>query len=143
MTARRRPLRLLRLLRVWGPAAALMAAIFFVSGMSSPPLLPDSTSEDAPSDVTAHFLVYVALGGALLRGVSGAEWARVTATGALLAALLGAVYGLTDEFHQSFVRCRTAELRDVAADALGSAAGAGLGWAWSIVLAVRAGRHAA
>ena len=137
MTARRRPLRLLRLLRVWGPAAVLMVAIFFVSGMSSPPPLPDSTS-----DVTAHFLVYAALGGALLRGVSGAERARVTARGAVLAALLGAAYGLTDEFHQSFVQGRTAELRDVTADALGSAAGAGLGWAWSIVLAVRAGRHA-
>lgn len=138
MTARRRPLRLLWLFRVWGPAAALMAAIFFVSGMSSPPPLPDSTS-----DVTAHFLVYVALGGALLRGVSGAERARVTAAGAVLAAVLGAAYGVTDEFHQSFVQGRTAELRDLAADALGSAAGAGLGWAWSIVLAVRSGRHAA
>lgn len=143
MTARRRPLRLIRLLRVWGPAAGLMAAIFFVSGMSSPPLLPESPSDDSPSDVTAHFLVYLALGGALLRGVSGAERARVTAAGAVLAALLGAAYGVTDEFHQSFVDDRTAELRDVAADALGSAAGAGLGWAWSIVLAVRSGRHAA
>ena len=139
MTVRRGagPARSPRLLRAWGPAVGLMAAIWFVSGTPSPPRLPGSVS-----DVTAHFLAYGALGAAMLRGVSGAEWARVGVGGALLAAALGAAYGVTDEFHQSFVPGRTPELRDVAADALGSAAGAGLVWAWSIVLAVRARRHA-
>ena len=139
MTARgrRRPVRVLRLLWVWGPAAGLMAAIFFVSGTPSPPRLPGSVS-----DVTAHFLAYAVLGGALLRGVAGAAWDRVNARGAVVAAVLAAAYGLTDEFHQSFVPGRTPELRDVAADALGAAAGAALAWAWSIVLAVRGRRHA-
>ena len=139
MTVRRSagPGRLPRLLWAWAPAAGLMAAIWFVSGTPSPPRLPGSVS-----DVTAHFLAYGSLGAAMLRGVAGAQWARVSAGGALLAAALGAAYGVTDEFHQSFVPGRTPELRDVAADALGSAAGAGLVWAWSIVLAVRARRHA-
>ncbi len=139
MTARprRRPARLLRLLRVWGPAAGLMAAIFIVSGTPAPPRLPGSVS-----DLMAHGAAYAALGAAMLRGVAEAEWARVSAGGALLAAVLAAAYGLTDEFHQSFVPGRTAELRDAAADAAGAAAGAGLVWAWSIVLAVRARRHA-
>ena len=131
------PRRLPRLLWAWGPAAGLMAALWFVSGTPSPPRLPGSVS-----DVTAHFVAYGLLAAAILRAVAGAEWARVSVGGALLAAALGAAYGLTDEFHQSFVPGRTPELRDVAADALGSAAGAGLVWAWSIVLAVRARRHA-
>ena len=78
----------------------------------------------------------------MLRALAGADWSRVTAGGMLLAVLLTVAYGLTDEVHQSFVPGRTPELRDLAADALGAAAGAGLVWAWSIVLAVRARRHA-
>ena len=139
MTTRRRGRRVavFRLFRVWGPAAALMAAFFVVSAMPGPPRLPG-----AVSDVTAHFLAYGLLGAAMLRGVTGAEWARTSLRGALLAAALGAAYGLTDELHQAFVPGRSPELRDAAADALGSAAGAGLVWAWSIVLAVRGRRHA-
>lgn len=134
---RRRPVPLIRLLRVWGPVAGLMAAIFFASAMPSPPRLPG-----ALPDVAAHAIGYAVLGAAMLRGVTGAEWSRVTAGAALLAVGLTVSYGLTDEFHQSFVPGRTPELRDLAADAVGAAVGTGLVWAWSIVLAVRAGRHA-
>ena len=134
---RRRKVSLLGPVRVWGPAVALMAAFFFVSDAPGPPPLPGSVS-----DMVAHAVAYAALGAAMLRGMAGAEWARVDARGALLAALLAAAYGLTDEFHQSFVPGRTPELRDVAADALGAASGAALVWAWSIVLAVRARRDA-
>ena len=133
----RRPALLLRLLHVWGPVVVLMAAIFVVSGSSSPPRLPASVS-----DVAAHAIAYAVLGAAMLRAVSGADSSRITVGGVLLAVALTVAYGLTDEVHQSFVPGRTPELRDLAADALGAAAGAGLGWAWSIVLAVRAGRHA-
>lgn len=134
--ARRRPALPSRLLYAWGPVAALMAAIFFVSGSSSPPRLP------APvPDVVAHALAYAVLGAAMLRAVAGADWSRITVGGVLLAFVLTVSYGVTDEVHQSFVPGRTPELRDLAADALGAAAGAAAGWAWSIVLAVRA-RHA-
>jgi VanZ family protein len=44
------------------------------------------------------------------------------------AALLGSLYGLTDEFHQRFVPHRSAELGDWAADTLGAALGALLAW---------------
>ncbi len=129
--------RLLRLCYLWGPVAAMMAAIFVVSGSSSPPRLPASVS-----DVMAHAAAYAVLGAALLRAVAGADWSRITAARVLLAVVLAVSYGLTDEAHQSFVPGRSPEWRDVAADALGAAAGGGLAWAWSIVLAVRARRHA-
>ena len=90
----------------------------------------------------AHAAAYAVLGALLLRAVAGADWSRITAGGVLLAFVLAVSYGLTDEFHQSFVPGRTPELRDLAADALGAAAGALLAWAWGIVLAVRARRHA-
>ncbi len=135
--ARRRPARSLRLLYAWGPVAALMAAIFLLSGSSSPPRLPVPVP-----DVVAHAIAYAVLGTAMLRAVAVADWSRITAGAALLAFVLTVSYGLTDEVHQSFVPGRTPELRDLAANALGAAAGVALGWAWSIVLAVRASRHA-
>ena len=138
MTARpcRSPSRL-RLLHVWGPVAGLMIGLFVVSGMSAPPGLPGPLP-----DVAAHAIAYAVLGAAMLRAVAGADWSRMTGRGALLAVALTVCYGVTDEIHQSFVPGRTPELRDLAADAMGAATGAGLVWAWSIVLAVRAGRHA-
>ena len=135
--SRRRPARLLRLLHVWGPVAAVMAVIFLLSASSSLPRLPASVS-----DLAAHAVAYAVLGVAMLRAVTGADSSRVTGGGVLLAVALTFAYGLTDEIHQSFVPGRTPELRDLAADAVGAAAGAALGWAWSIVLAGRAGRHA-
>lgn len=133
---RRRPGRLPRLLYAWGPVAFLMAAIFVVSSSSSPPRLPISVS-----DAVAHAIAYAVLGAAMLRAITGADWSRITVGGFVLAVVLTVSYGLTDEIHQAFVPGRTPELRDLAADALGAVAGAALGWAWSIVLAVRARRH--
>ena len=133
----RRPVPLRRLLRIWGPVVVLMAVIFVVSATSSPPRLP------APfSDFAAHAIAYAVLALAMLRAVTGADSSRITAGGVMLAVVLTVAYGLTDEVHQSLVPGRTPELRDLAADAVGAAAGAALGWAWSIVLAVRARRHA-
>ena len=128
--------RLSRLLFVWGPAMGLMAAIYFVSDRSDAPRLMGGIP-----DVLAHAAAYTVLGAATLRGLAGARRAAATARAALFAAVLAAAYGMADEFHQSFVPGRTAELRDVLADALGAAAGAALGWAWSNFPAVRTGRH--
>ena len=52
----------------------------------------------------------------------------------LLAAVLAAAYGLTDEIHQIFVPLRSVELADWMADAVGGLAGA---------IAARASRRAA
>lgn len=129
--------RLARLLFVWGPAVGLMAVIYFASDRSDAPRLMRGIP-----DVLAHAAAYAVLGAATLRGLAGARRAGATARTALLAAVLAAAYGMADEFHQSFVPGRTAELRDVLADALGAAAGAALGWAWSILPSVRTERHA-
>ena len=130
----RRPAPLLRLLYLWGPAAVWMAVIFTVSSSSSLPRL------SAPgSGAAAHAFEYAVLAVAILRAVTGADLSRVTGGRVLQAVALSFAYGLTDEAHQSFVPGRTPELLDLAADAAGAAAGAATVWAWSIVLAVRAG----
>jgi VanZ family protein len=51
----------------------------------------------------------------------------------LLTIVCATAYGVSDEFHQRFVPGRTADVRDVAADAIGASAAA-LG-AWAILKA--------
>ena len=103
-----------------------MMAIYLASDSSAAPQLL-MTLSDAP----AHAAAYAALAVAMLRGVSGARLAGVSARTALLAAVLAIAYGVSDEFHQSFVAGRHGELRDVAADALGATGGAALAWVWA------------
>ena len=123
-----------RVLSTWGPAIGMMSIIFFVSGMSSPP------TPAALPDVGAHAVAYALLGAAFLRGVADSRWEQVTARTSIVAVLLTVAYGLTDEFHQSFVPGRTSEFSDLVADACGAVAGVGGAWAWSIVLADRGSR---
>ena len=116
-----------QLVSAWGPAAFVMAVIFFVSGLSSPP------TPSAVPDVGLHAGAYAVLGASFLRGLSGARWNEVTFRNVFWAIVLAVGYGLTDEWHQSFVPGRTPELRDLLADAVGSAFGASVGWLWGIV----------
>lgn len=123
-----------RILSTWGPAIGMMTIIFLVSGMSSPP------TPTALPDVGAHAMAYALLGASFLRGVADARWEQVTARTTTVAVLLTVAYGLSDEFHQSFVPGRTSEVSDLVADACGAVVGVGGVWAWSIVLADRRAR---
>lgn len=106
----------------------LMAAIFGVSSMSSPPQPPGNVP-----DVGAHAAVYGVLAVLTVRGITDGRWREVTFAAVAAAVLVCALYGVTDEWHQSFVPGRTAEARDLVADAIGATAGATVVWAWSIV----------
>ena len=120
-----------RLLWTWGPAAAVMAAIFAVSHGAAPPLA------GRVPDYWAHMGAYALLAAVIVRGMAGGRRPGVTGARVLLAALLAAGYGVSDEYHQSFVPGRDPSARDIAADAAGAGAGAAAGWVWSIVFAVR------
>ena len=109
----------------------MWAGIFVVSSMSSPPM-----SSNIP-DVGAHAVVYAVLGASFVFGFTGARWRRVTFKTVALATVCALVYGISDEFHQSFVPGRTAEFRDLIADFCGAAVGTGATLVWSIVLASR------
>jgi VanZ family protein len=102
------------LLWVWGPAVLQMALIFVASSLPG-----ESLPSDLP-DHTAHFVAYGLLGMLVLRAVAGARWAGVTLRGALLAWVICALYGVTDEWHQMYVSGRTPTLDDWVADALGA-----------------------
>ena len=72
-------------------------------------------------------------------GSKAKAW-RLSAVAALAAAL-AAVYGVSDELHQSFVPGRTADGADVVADAVGAVLGAGAG-TWTLAALDRWARGA-
>jgi VanZ family protein len=117
------------------PAALYAAVIFYLSSQAHP--LAFLPPEVLLQDKLLHLLEYAALAALL---VPGLRLAGVSVRAALLAALvMASLYGLTDEFHQSFVPGRDADVLDWVADTTGGAIGA-IGA--SVLLALRAPRGA-
>ena len=112
----------------WLPAAAVMALIFLLSSIPGDELpLPDFRF----SDKLAHFLAYSVLGALIgwrhsLRARLGGRPAE-DRPGAWFpdtsGALVGILFGLSDEIHQLFVPLRLFAWSDFAADGLGVLAG--------------------
>ena len=108
----------------WGPAAIWVAVLFFLSEIDG----TSGLSWGFGWDKVLHFLLYLILGATLAWGWDRTRrrvphWAVVS---------VGVVYGLVDEWHQSFVPGRSPSLGDALADLAGTVAGfalvAGLLW---------------
>jgi VanZ family protein len=106
---------------LWLPAVLYMMVIFIVSSMSDLGEPPGGVS-----DKSLHLLSYAVLGVLLIVPLAKAALSRVTWRRALVAIALATLYGVSDEFHQSFVPGRSPELLDVAADAAGATLGVGV-----------------
>jgi hypothetical protein len=110
-----------RVLR-WPFALAWMALIF---AGSSVPMEVTTTQPLIPFDKVAHFGEYSVLAflfvGVARRHVRGG---RITPLIVGACIVLGALYGASDEFHQRYTPGRDPALDDLAADAIGSTAGA-------------------
>jgi VanZ family protein len=109
----------------WGPALAVMAAIFIASSFPSRDL-PDFGLWDRLVKKGGHAAGYALLAAAYLHGL--ARGRRPTARQALLAVLLAGLYGITDELHQSLVPGRRPSPVDIGIDTLGACLGAGVWW---------------
>jgi VanZ family protein len=104
----------------WGPAIAAMAGIFFASSLPTVPKIVRDTS-----DLLLHFLAYGGLALLVIRAIASGRWDRLTPASWWLAWLITAGYGVTDEFHQSFVPGRFTSVADWIADASGAAVALG------------------
>jgi VanZ family protein len=102
---------------LWGPVAGQMALIFIASAIPDLGPLPGGVS-----DKGGHSIGYAILGAVLLRALAGARLAGVTWQRAAATLLLATLYGVSDEFHQSFVPGRTPDVHDVLADFIGASA---------------------
>jgi hypothetical protein len=113
------PIGYRRLLRAV-PAIAWAGVIF---GLSS---LPGSSLPGGYS-VQGHLAEYAILGVLVLLALADSGPAG---RAALIALIACSAYGITDEFHQSFVPGRTPDVLDWAADTVGAAIGVSAGLAW-------------
>ena len=101
------------------PALAWMALIFF---LSSGPVDPRYTA--GLPDYGLHAGAYLVLYLLVYRAVHEGVRPRPGRGGHLLPLLITVLYGLSDEFHQSFIPSRVASFQDVVADAAGALLGA-------------------
>ena len=107
-----------RRILLWGPPVVYMAAIFHFS--SEPAPLPQVTAH--VWDKLLHASEYGGLAALFARALAGEGLGWIAA--AVLAVVLTSAYGVTDEYHQSFVPTRSSDLRDWSADTLGATLGA-------------------
>jgi len=116
-----------------------MLVIVVLSAQSDP--LPQVTTR--VWDKLLHVIEYTALGLLWCRTCRGAGLRWTTAT--IVAVLATAAFGATDEWHQSFVPRRTADVQDWMADLFGGLLGAGMYAVWmtGVVDAVTRSRTAA
>ncbi|MFA7387184.1 MAG: VanZ family protein [Thiohalobacteraceae bacterium] len=104
-------------------ALGWMATLFVLSSQSTPELDLGFSGQDKLLHLGAYGLLGLFCIGALPRHADGGYSLRQVA----LAAAVAALYGLSDEWHQSFVPGRSADLLDLVADAAGGLLGALLG----------------
>jgi VanZ family protein len=104
-----------RTLQYWAPLAAWVLVIF---AASSRPRVP--FQEDVP-DWISHPLVYLVLAVLAARAFTGASQLDLGVAAAVFAFCVS--YGVSDEWHQSFVPGRHADPWDVVKDGLGALGG--------------------
>ena len=109
-----------RTILLWLPALLWMVAIFVLSSQSGL-RVSDDAAVDKPLRVAAHLGSYALLAGLLLLALD--RGARPTLRGVAVAFAVAALYGVSDEVHQSLVPDRTGRVGDVFVDALGAAIG--------------------
>ncbi|MBI5557170.1 MAG: VanZ family protein [Deltaproteobacteria bacterium] len=107
------------------PMAAVMAAIF---------LLSHTPGQDLPQgfnglDKICHAVAYAALAASCLYGLTAGLTQKTFAKYGLIVIFCSVAYGLSDEFHQSFIPGRSPSWLDIAADASGAVL-AVLSWGW-------------
>jgi VanZ family protein len=109
------------------PVALYMAGIFAASSVSEPPM-PAQVS-----DVSLHSVAYFGLTLLLIRALAANQWRGVTALTLAAAWAIAVAYGVSDEWHQSFVPNRQPDVRDVIANAIGALAATVAVGAWGII----------
>ena len=99
----------------WAGVALYAAGIFAFSSIPAGPVFRVPLPA---ADKVFHFLLFFFFAALLYRALPGPKPPRWR--GALAAALIAALYGVTDEIHQAFVPGRTASVWDWLADAAGA-----------------------
>ena len=117
---------------LWVPPCLYASVIFWLSGR---PLLEEAALLPLwlQIDKVQHGVAYAGLTALCLRALARGQWEGITPRRAAVAVLMCVLYGVSDEWHQSFVPTRMADAADVVADAAGAAVSGAALWAWGII----------
>lgn len=115
-----------RFTHYWLPVIGYCTAIFIQSSFPTTEQLPAWPFLDKILHVTAYSL----LGFLVFRALATGRMANKPNLVLIISVLFAGLYGLSDEWHQSFVPGRSPEAADALADLIGGIIGAGLGWLW-------------
>ena len=107
--------KLASFLRYWLPALCWMALIFFLSSLQGSSL-SDFGSFDFFVKKGAHITEYAILYLLLFRALHSV---MITRTAFIFSAVIGVLYAISDEYHQTFVPLREGRVRDVVIDSIG------------------------
>ncbi len=118
-----------RFMRYWGPPLALMGLIFFLSAQPDLPGAPSPWLEVLIKK-GGHATVYAVLAWLYWRALDHYLGDRCASRTLHIASfLLALLYGISDEYHQTFVPGRNGNCLDVGIDGLGAALAMALnGW---------------
>jgi VanZ family protein len=112
-------LKLKNVIFYWLPLIAYCVFIYIQSDYPSPQTLPSFKF----SDKLLHFMAYAVMGVLFYRAYLTLPFKNNITFLMLLSMISAALYGISDEIHQSFVPYRDGSFWDVVADILGSIGG--------------------
>ncbi|MGE0268863.1 MAG: VanZ family protein [Candidatus Omnitrophota bacterium] len=112
-------------IRFWFPVILYSGIIFYVSSLHHVP----APQKIPHFDKFCHLVEYGLFGLLLARAIKGSRPGIDRPTIIMLATIGSLLYGLSDEYHQSFVAGRESGLLDVLADTAGGFLG-GLTYTW-------------
>ncbi len=125
------PPRGVRLLLAWLPLFLWLGLIFYLSSRSTLPRVPLPSEAEVwfrpYVSPLAHLVEYAVLGALAYRAARTGRTGRSLWVGVVI---FGVVVGALDEFHQSTVPGRAAEMADVLADSVGTLLALATIWAW-------------
>jgi VanZ family protein len=106
----------------WFLLAGYCLLIFIQSSFATPDMGPDLPLQDK----AAHLAAYALMGYLACRAWASLPWHLGGFAISMAGFLFAVVFGLSDEWHQSFVPGRMADGWDVLADGLGALTGVGI-----------------
>lgn len=116
-------IKIARILDNWLPAV-LWAYMIFHFSSGSVPVTSAVYWQDFAFKKAGHFIFFGILAVLVYRGLLGEGVDRTKAF--FLAVIITAIYGATDEFHQTFTQGREARIRDVLIDTMGALSFSGI-----------------
>lgn len=103
-----------------------MGLIFYLSSLSQAPETLMEVIDWGPIDKVFHLVEYTVLGVLLARALSYSLRRTLSTYSWIIAFAVAVLFGLSDEWHQSFVLGRHSSVSDLIVDILGSALGVGI-----------------